>query len=112
MTRVLELEDLAKSPTAKLFEGAKHGDGMAASFFVTAHPPGKGAALHFHPYAEVFLVQDGVATFTAGDERIVARGGQVVVVPPETVHGFENTGEGTLRIVSVHPNPEVVQTWV
>ena len=112
MALVHELSDLRRSPTACLFEGAKDGGGMAVSFFVTAHPPGKGAALHWHPYAEVFLIQAGNATFTAGNEQVEARAGQVVVVPPETVHGFENTGSETLRIVSVHPSPEVVQTWL
>ena len=110
--RLHELADLQKTPTAALFEGAKHGDGMAASFFVTAHPPGKGAELHFHPYAEAFLVQEGEARFTAGDEKVAAHAGQIVVVPPETPHGFENVGEGTLRIVSFHPSPEVIQTWL
>ena len=111
MAYVLELADLERSPTAKLFEGARHGGGMAVSFFVTAHPPGKGVELHFHPYAEVFVVYEGEATFTVGDESVVATPGQVVVVPPETTHGFENTGEGTLRLHSMHPSPEVIQTW-
>ena len=110
--RLHELADLQKTPTAALFEGAKHGDGMAVSFFVTAHPPGEGPDLHFHPYAEAFLVQEGEATFTAGDDEVLARAGQVVVVPPETPHGFKNAGTGTLRIVSFHPNPEVIQTWL
>lgn len=32
------------------------------------------------------------------------------MVPPETPHGFKNAGEDTLRVVSVHPSPRVVQT--
>ena len=112
MARLLELADLAKTPTASLFEGAKHGDGIAVSFFVTAHPPGVKVPLHVHPYAEAFVVYEGEATFTAGDESIVATAGQVVVVPPETPHGFENTGDATLRIHSMHPSAEVQQTWL
>jgi mannose-6-phosphate isomerase-like protein (cupin superfamily) len=38
--------------------------------------------------------------------------GHVVVVPAETPHGFKNTGEGTLRQVSMHPSAEVRQTWL
>src|SRR5215213_1106939 len=110
MARVHALADLASSPTARLFEGARHGDGIELSFFVTAHPAGGGPQLHVHPYAEVFLVQDGEATFTVGDERLVVNGGNVAVVPPETPHRFENTGEGLLRIVSMHPSPAVEQT--
>ena len=110
MPRVHELEDLRSSPTACLFEGAKHGDGIAASMFVTTPPPGSGPRLHLHPYAEMFLVEVGEATFTAGDETIVAHAGQVVVVPPQTPHRFENTGTGELRVVSFHPSPRVEQT--
>lgn len=110
MARVLDLESMRSSETACLFEGAKHGDGMAGSMFVTTPPPGRGPDLHVHPYAEVFLVELGEATFTVGDEEIVTAAGQVVVVPPETPHRFENTGSATLRVVSFHPSPEVVQT--
>ena len=110
--RLHELNDLKRSPTAALFEGAKHGDGMPVSFFVTAHPPGEGPELHFHPYAEAFLVQEGEARFTAGGDEVLARAGQIVVVPPETPHGFKNAGTDTLRIVSFHPSAEVIQTYL
>ena len=49
MARVIELADLKRSETAALFAGAKHGDGIAASFFVTAYPHGRGPDLHLHP---------------------------------------------------------------
>jgi mannose-6-phosphate isomerase-like protein (cupin superfamily) len=58
----------------------------------------------------VFIVEEGEATFTAGDEQTVVTSGHVVVVPAETPHRFENTGEGTLHIVSIHPAGEMVQT--
>lgn len=35
--------------------------------------------------------------------------GHVAVVPAETPHAFANRDDGTLRVVSVHPSPEVVQ---
>ena len=54
--------------------------------------------------------QDGVAEFTAGDEKIVVPAGNVVVVPAETVHGFKSVADDKLRVVSVHPSPTVQQT--
>jgi len=36
----------------------------------------------------------------------------VVVVPPETPHRFENTGEETLRQVSIHDAGEMRTTWL
>ena len=37
--------------------------------------PGAGPALHKHPYEEVFVIVEGEATFTLGDETLVVRGG-------------------------------------
>lgn len=108
MAVVHALADLASSPTAALFEG--RADGVEVSSFITNHPPGGGPVLHLHPYPEVFVVHEGEATFTAGEEQVVVGEGHVVVVSAETPHRFENTGSGSLRIVSIHPCGEVQQT--
>jgi quercetin dioxygenase-like cupin family protein len=107
MAAVTPIEDLRRSATAALFEG---GDDVPVSIFVTAYERGQGPDRHFHPYAEVFVVQAGTATFTVGDEEVVVEAGHIVVVPPETVHAFKGTGDYTLRVVSVHPSPAVQQT--
>jgi len=104
---VVAIEDLRLSPTAALFEG---GDAIPTSIFVTEYARGQGPALHVHPYPEVFVVQAGTATFTVGDDELTVAGGHVVVVPARTPHGFKGAGEDTLRIVSVHPSPNVEQT--
>ena len=109
MARVIPIEDLRRSPTAALFEG---GDEVAASIFVTEYQRGQGPDLHVHPYAEVFVVETGTATFTAGDEELTVTGGHIVIVPPETPHGFKGAGDDLLRVVSVHPNGRTIQTWV
>src|SRR4051812_13713145 len=108
MATVTPIEDLRRSPSAALFQG---GDQIDASIFVTAYPErGKGPDLHLHPYPEAFVVEAGTAVFTAGDEQITVEAGNIVVVPAETVHGFKNAGDDTLRVVSVHPSPTVQQT--
>jgi quercetin dioxygenase-like cupin family protein len=109
MVRVLPLDDLRRSPAAWLFEGRRHGD-VALSFFVTTFPPGEGPALHTHPYAEVFLVEAGTATFTVAGEDHVAQEGTVLVVPAETPHRFSNAGAGPLRVLSIQPSDHVEQT--
>lgn len=106
---ILPLSELARSPRAALFEGARHGDGVPISMFVTRYARGEGPSLHRHPYAEVFLVQEGEATFTVGEQELRVEAGNVVVVDPETPHGFVGAGDGILRVVSVHPSPAVVQ---
>ena len=79
---------------------------------VVAAPPGGGPRLHRHPYEEVFVIQEGTATFTAGDETVEAKGGQVVVVPAGVPHRFVNTGEGLLRQVDIHANDRFVTEWL
>jgi mannose-6-phosphate isomerase-like protein (cupin superfamily) len=63
-------------------------------------PPGRGPKLHEHPYEEVFIVQEGTVTFTAGDDLVEAKGGQVVVVPAGVPHKFVNSGVGRILKLS------------
>ena len=109
MAIVVPLEEIRSSPTAALFEGDKHGEGVPVSSFIVENDPGKGPALHRHPYSEVFVVLDGLATFTAGDEEVDVAGGHVVVVPPNTPHKFVNSGDAKLRMVTIHTNGTMVQ---
>jgi mannose-6-phosphate isomerase-like protein (cupin superfamily) len=110
VARVIPLDEIRSSPTAALFEGDKQGDGVPVSSFIVNTPPGKGPRLHVHPYGEVFVVNEGQATFTAGDEEVVVAAGNVVVVPPETPHKFVNSGDHTLRMVTIHANGTMIQT--
>jgi mannose-6-phosphate isomerase-like protein (cupin superfamily) len=107
MATVIPIEDLRRSPTAALFEGR---DQSPVSIFVTQYQRGQGPALHLHPYPEVFVVETGTAVFTAGEDELTVAGGHIVVVPAHTPHGFKNAGDDTLRVVSVHASPRVVQT--
>lgn len=107
MARVIPIETIRRSPRAALFEG---GGDVDASIFVVAYDRGEGPDLHLHPYPEVFVVETGVARFTVGDEEIDVEGGNIVVVPAQTPHGFKGASEDKLRVVSFHPSPEVVQT--
>ena len=75
-------------------------------------PPGGGPKLHRHPYEEIFVMQEGTATFTAGDETIEVGAGRVVVVPAGVPHKFVNTGTGRLRQVNIHANDQFVTEWL
>ena len=52
------------------FEGEAHGPSV--SFVLVDMPPGEGVRLHTHHYAEIFVVQQGHATYTVGKETIAA----------------------------------------
>ncbi len=111
MTDVVDMADLARGETSYEFEGCRHGD-TGVSFIVVEAPPGRGPKLHKHPYEEVFVVQEGSVTFTAGDEVIEAGGGQVVVVPAGVPHRFVNTGAGPLRQVDIHASERFITEWL
>ena len=57
-------------------------------------------------------MQEGSATFTAGDEVIEATGGQVIVVPAGVAHKFVNSGDARLRQVDIHASDHFVTEWL
>jgi quercetin dioxygenase-like cupin family protein len=107
MAKVIPIEDLRRSATSALFQGRED---APLSIFVTEYPRGRGPDLHLHPYPEVFVVETGTGLFTAGEEQYTVTGGHILIVPAETPHGFKGAGDDTLRVVSVHPSPKVIQT--
>ena len=81
---VISQDQLPFSRIARELEGVDHGGVPVSLIFVDA-PPGRGPGLHTHAYHELFLVQEGTATFTAGGEERVVGAGELVIVPPGTV---------------------------
>jgi mannose-6-phosphate isomerase-like protein (cupin superfamily) len=106
-----DLADLSVSPTAFLFEGHPRA-GVDISMFVTRTPPGKWVDLHVHPYAETFLLLEGSGRWTMGEQVVELAPEQMVVVPPDTPHGFRNIGDEPLLVVSVHERGTMRQTWL
>jgi len=86
--------------------------GAGVSVIVVDAAPGEGPRLHRHPYREVFVVVEGEATFTLGDEQRVVRGGEVVVAPAGVPHAFVNSGTGRLRQVDVHEGERFETEWL
>ena len=86
--------------------------GASVSVIVVDAAPGEGPALHRHPYEEIFVVLEGEATFTVGDEQCVFRAGDVAVAPGGVAHGFVNTGRGRLVQVDVHLHPRFQTEWL
>jgi mannose-6-phosphate isomerase-like protein (cupin superfamily) len=108
---VFDLDDMKFSPTAALFEGLPRA-GVGISVFVVRTPPGNGVGLHVHPYAETFVLLEGTGRWTAGDYVVELQPNQMLVVPPETPHGFQNTGDRPLLVVSVHESGTLEQTFL
>jgi mannose-6-phosphate isomerase-like protein (cupin superfamily) len=111
MGRAIGWKELGGSgPTRFLFRGAEHGAEVCV--FVVDFSPGDGPRRHRHPYEEVFVVHEGRAAFTVEEETLEATVGQVVVVPSGTSHTFVNTGGDRLRLMSIHPRPQIEVDWL
>ena len=65
-----------------------------------------------HPYHEVFVLIEGRASYRRGEESLDAGPGTVVVIPPETPHGFRNVGDETLVQLGIHERGTMQQTWL
>jgi mannose-6-phosphate isomerase-like protein (cupin superfamily) len=91
--------------------GADHG-GAGICVIFADNQPGEGPSLHRHPYEEVFITLEGEATFVVEGQEIVAGPEEVVIVPPDTPHGFTNSGEGTLRQINIHVSPTFSTDWL
>src|SRR5512142_3301027 len=89
---LIDREALPRDGHTYEFEGSRFAD-TEVSFIWVDMPPGGGVRLHDHPYKEIFVIQDGSATFTVGTESVAAHAGQVIVVPANTPHKFVNTGQ-------------------
>jgi mannose-6-phosphate isomerase-like protein (cupin superfamily) len=110
-SRIIPLDDLDHTEHSHEFVGAEHAD-VPFSIILVHSAPGVGPRLHRHPYAEVFVVETGEATFQIGAETAVVTGGHVVVSPPGEAHGFTNSGEDELRLTSIHGAGRFDTQWL
>ena len=108
---VVRRDDLPADGASREFIGADHA-GAGISFILVEAAPGRGPALHRHPYEEVFIVQEGRATYTAGDAELEVTAGDIVVVPAGVPHRFVNSGDGLLRQIDIHVGPRFVTEWL
>lgn len=86
--------------------------GVPASVIFVDAAPGEGPSLHLHPYAELFFVLEGEATFTDGDHEHVVGAGSLVVVAAGQPHAFANPGPARLRQIDVHLNGRFDTRWL
>lgn len=74
---------------------------------IQTSPPGYSTGTHSHPYMEVITVIEGTGEAWLGDETATAAigPGSTIVAPPDTPHGFRNTGDAPMRTYGVHASP-------
>src|SRR5215472_5664421 len=75
---VVNKDELQNSGSTSEFEGYLHAD-TNVSFLLVDMQPGEGVRLHTHPYQEIFIIQEGVATYRVGTTTLEAQAGQIVI---------------------------------
>ena len=108
---VVNREELHNYRNFSEFEGYLHGD-TDVSFILVDMQPGEGVRLHTHPYQEIFILQEGTATYLVGTTTLEARAGQIIIVEAYTPHKFINSGEGKLRQVDIHLSKRFITEWL
>jgi quercetin dioxygenase-like cupin family protein len=66
--------------------------GLATSVMHSLVAPGSGPRRHRHPHAEIFVLHDGQARYEVEGTNFDAEAGDIVIVPPDALHTFVNTG--------------------
>ena len=108
---ILDRDTLPRDGYTYEFEGAQYPD-TAVSFIWVDMPPGGRVRLHKHPYTEIFILQEGAATFTVGSATLQAHAGHIIMVPANTPHKFVNTGNRQLKQVDIHVSRQFITDWL
>jgi len=108
---ILDKRDLPREGRSYDFEGYLFND-TEVSFIWVDMLPGDGPRLHKHPYAEIFIILEGKATYTVGSETLEAVAGKVLIAPPDVPHKFVNSGDVPLRQIDIHLSERFVTEWL
>ena len=108
---VLHRDELPFDGNTYEFQGIQYQE-TNVSFIWVDMPPGGTIRLHTHPYEEIFIIQEGVATFTVGSVTLDARAGQVIIVPAAVPHKFMNLSDKQLKQIDIHVSKQFVTDWL
>ena len=103
-------DDLPNDGNTYEFQGI-HQD-TNVSFIWVDMPPGGAIRLHKHPYEEIFIIQEGTATFTVDSVTLEARARQIIIVTAEVPHKFMNLSDKQLKQIDIHINKQFITDWL
>jgi mannose-6-phosphate isomerase-like protein (cupin superfamily) len=68
--------------------------------------------LHKHPYKEIFIILEGVSTFTVGSTKLEAHAGQIIIVPADVPHKVMNLSDKRLKQIDIPVSKQFVTHWL
>lgn len=107
----LVFDVIDEGPTAALFEGKRRA-GIDISVFVVRTPPARAVDCTPIRIRRPSSCFEGNGRWTAGETVVEMHPDQMLVVPPNTPHGFRNIGDVPLLTVSIHESGELDQTFL
>jgi len=108
---IINRDDLPYDGNTYEFVGSQYHD-TEISFIWVDMPPGGLVKLHKHPYKEIFIIQEGTATFTVGSIILEAYAGQIIIVPADVPHKFMNSSDKQLKQIDIHINKQFITDWL
>ena len=108
---ILNKDDLPYDGNVYEFEGFQFQE-TEVSFIWVDMPPGGNVRLHEHPYKEIFIIQEGISTFTVGSTALEAQAGQIIIVPAQVPHKFMNLSDRPLKQIDIHVSKEFITHWL
>ena len=92
---------------------SKEDTGGTYSFIEAKVFPGGGPAPHIQTHEhEGFYVIEGQITFKVDKQRLVAKPGTFVDVPPNVLHSFKNETDETAKLIIILSPPGLEQLFV
>ena len=108
---ILNRDELPRDGNTYEFEGFQHHN-TDVSFIWVDMLPGGTVRLHKHPYKEIFIIQEGVSTFTVDSAPLEAQAGQIVIVPAGVPHKFMNLSDKRLKQIDIHVSKQFITYWL
>ena len=82
---------------------ARTADTPRFTFGIIDFAPGRELEAHVHDGEDdAFYILEGELTFMLGEDRVNARRGTFVLIPPGVEHGFRNDTDQPVRILNIH----------
>ena len=106
----LHRDDLPSNGNTYEFQGAEHQDTNVLFIWVDM-PPGGTVRLHKHPSKEIFIIQEGIATFMVSSATLEAHAGQIIIGPADVPHKFMNSSDQPLRQIDIHISGRFITHW-